>query len=69
LRLARLACRAVARTLSGHSEYFFWAHAGELRLLIWWKSLLGLCLITGLLGLSEGDPRCGREIARRAGEG
>jgi hypothetical protein len=26
-------------------------------------------LITGLLGLSEGDPRCGREIARRAGEG
>jgi hypothetical protein len=26
-------------------------------------------LITGLLGLSEGDPRCGREIVRRAGEG
>jgi hypothetical protein len=26
-------------------------------------------LITGLLGLSEGDPRCGREIARRASEG
>jgi len=25
-------------------------------------------LITGLLGLSEGYPRCGREIARRAGE-
>jgi hypothetical protein len=26
-------------------------------------------LITGLLGLSEDDPRCGRETARRAGEG
>jgi hypothetical protein len=64
-----LACRAVARILSAHSEYFFGAHAGKGRLLFWWKPLLGLCLITGLLGLSEGDPRCGRGIARRAGEG
>ena len=68
-RLALLACRAVARILSGHSEYFFGAHAGKGRLLIRRKSLLGLRLITGLLGLSEGYPRCGREIARRAGEG
>jgi len=67
--LLRLACRAIARILSGHSEYFFGAHAGKGRLLIRRKSILSLCLITGLLGLSEGDPCCGREIARRAGEG
>jgi len=72
LRLALLAWSAAfsaAGIFPGHSEDFCGVVTGNLLLLVGRKSLLGLCLITGLLGLSEGDPRCGREIARRAGEG